>query len=671
MGKSFRLCLILSLPLFSAYSLSAQTVSERQADFIWRWQAPDVLFAPVLPPLVQIAGAPPAFYEYYWEFGDGTFSFEENPGHVYLDSIEHEVYFLATGKYDNGKAPKSRKKKTEAPKEPPKVLAASEKMPAVLRDPSETIGLRAVRNPRAGEELVCILAYTNHTPAAQSGKLHLFFNQRTYKNDHFQFLEARTHFGESEETEALTWNGPPFIYEGWTGAANAMDWYATSLPSLDPEQAVEGLKSTYKTGRTWRFDGLQPDELRHLFVSLNATEEMLADTNAIITVSALLVSDDQRIVERFDLEMEIVASHDPNYIAVSKRRASFRGIHGQDLTYKVHFQNNGEGPASKVEITCDVPPGLNAAQLRVLDAYPKCPLCPEEEVLWSCLDTAFQEGKVIFTFRNIYLPGTRQEGVGDRDSTKGFVKYRLLPDKSIRKLSLDSRASIVFDKNPPIRTNKATTGFKRGLSPGLMAGWNFFPADPALDHFTAGVSLAPFKPYRSFLQWELWTGLPFEPVRTESIDRDTVRKVQDIPGLPFPVTIDSVTTTSQKTEQKPLYLSIVPLQLRKNIADWFGVGAGVLLNLEFQKTEFTENNTRERFVYRTSADGTLEELVDFYAIETSQNTGDSRAVKVNAAFFADIHLGMVRHGPALGLRGLARVGEKPAWYFSAFASWKF
>ena len=37
------------------------------------------------PPLKQIAGAPKAHYSYFWEFGDGTYSTEKNPRHIYND----------------------------------------------------------------------------------------------------------------------------------------------------------------------------------------------------------------------------------------------------------------------------------------------------------------------------------------------------------------------------------------------------------------------------------------------------------------------------------------------------------------------------------------------------------------------------------------------------------
>ena len=37
-----------------------------------------VKFSSILRPLRQIAGAPEPFYTYFWEFGDGYFSFEKN-----------------------------------------------------------------------------------------------------------------------------------------------------------------------------------------------------------------------------------------------------------------------------------------------------------------------------------------------------------------------------------------------------------------------------------------------------------------------------------------------------------------------------------------------------------------------------------------------------------------
>ena len=261
--------ILFALLFLSATRLGAQT-PEKQADFMIRNTGDTTIFAPVLPPLVQMAGAPQAYYEHYWEFGDGTFSFEENPRHVYADTSSREVYYLATGKYDNGKAPKPRKKNAARVKAKSQgaMADAGKRMPAVLPQTLAPLGLRAVRNPRAGEELACIFAYANRTPAPQSGTLHLFFNQKDYRNPHFNFKEGRTHFGEKETVKSLSWAGPPLLYNGWADLGQVPDWYAVSLPDREPEEALTELEAKYKSTVSWRFDGLMPDELRHLFFRL-------------------------------------------------------------------------------------------------------------------------------------------------------------------------------------------------------------------------------------------------------------------------------------------------------------------------------------------------------------------------------------------------------------------
>jgi hypothetical protein len=641
--------------------LAAQVIPEREADFISRKDGPLTLFGPIVPPLIQIAGAPVAYYDYYWEFGDGAFSFEQYPQYVYADTLEKVVYFMATGKYDNGKAPKSRKKAASPSSEKPKSRVAYAS-PAVLPEAHASVGMRAVRNPRAGEDLVCIMAYANHTPVAQSGKLHVFFNQKDYKNDHFRFLEARTHFGEQEEAPALSLGRSPALSGGLAGRA------MPALSSgLNPETALTGLQKEYKNEVVWNFSDLQAGELRHLFVSLQATELMLADTHAIITATALLVPDGLAEAEQYVLEMEIVPSHDPNFIAVSPHRLSFRHIRRKDLTYKVHFQNNGEGPASTVEITCDVPRGLDPSSLKVLGAYPLQLPCTGGAEGESCLDTGYVDGRLVFTFRNIYLPGTRQEGVREPDSTRGFVKYSLAPGKDIRKRKLNSGASIVFDKNPPIRTKGVGASFKPGFSPGLAAGWNAFPGDAEQGHLAFGLTLAPFSPFKSFLQWECWMGFTPKPSYTESVFRDTLHWMQDLPGMGFLAVIDSFTTNTKRVEERSLFFSLTPLQLRKNLGDWIGIGMGLLLDMHIKTTSTGNEVKAQRFVY--APDGSP--IPDLYKEDISENRDTDRKTAFHPALFADLHLGRVRHGPSVGLRGVLRIEKEPGWYALLFAAWKF
>ncbi|GIV31981.1 MAG: hypothetical protein KatS3mg030_283 [Saprospiraceae bacterium] len=656
------LCLLGCLP----FTLGAQTEGARQADFIATPTGGAVHFEPVLPPLRQIAGAPPAFYDHYWEFGDGDFSFEEKPTHVYPAAGNYEVYYLATGKYDNGKAPRSRKKSTAAP--PPKEAVAD--IHHALPAGDAAIGLKAVRNPRGGEEFVCVLSYANPTPVAQDGRLWLFYNEKNWKTSHFTFLESRTPFGEVEEPEPLAALPPPQL-DAWAGTSDPTDLYSIALPPRFPQQALEELKNQYREARAWRFGGLQPGQVRNLFISLQATEEMVRDTNAIIHLSGLYISNDQRIVEQFDLEIEIVASHDPNYMAVSRRRMGFRRIRQKSLTYKVHFQNTGEGPASRVEVSCTVPRGLDAYSVRLLDLQPKCPICPDSTATFSCLDTTLLDDRIVFTFRNVYLPGTRQSGVSDRDSTKGFVKYRIEPGRRIRKQDFAARASIVFDKNPPIRTNRAPTRFRPGLTPAPVVGRAFLPESDGSDYWQAGLLLAPYRPYRFFWQGEVWWAAPSKSSSFDEFTLDTSRfdVIISPTGQVFDVRIDSITAFQVEHIAKTERYSLVPLQLRLNIAAFLSIGAGGQVDL--QRQTITARQTWQSTV--RVIDLETGEILPQYSSDYPEQTSESSKSQWSwhASAFADLHVGSVRVGPAIGLRAVVPLeGDRKPWLL-AVAYWKF
>ena len=68
-----------------------EAVPARQLDFNPVPEGEGTRFSPVLPALMQKAGARPAYWEYFWEFGDGSFSFEEKPLHRYARAGDYAV----------------------------------------------------------------------------------------------------------------------------------------------------------------------------------------------------------------------------------------------------------------------------------------------------------------------------------------------------------------------------------------------------------------------------------------------------------------------------------------------------------------------------------------------------------------------------------------------------
>ncbi len=165
----------------------------------------------------------------------------------------------------------------------------------------------------------------------------------------------------------------------------------------------------------------------------------------------------------------------------------------------------------------------------------------------------------------------------------------------------------------------------------------------------------------------MWTGFSPRPLLTESVSRDTVHWMQDIAGQGFVATIDSITTQTKRTEQHSLSFSVVPLQLRKNLNDWLGIGLGLLLDLHIQRNTTGNDVKAQRFVYTPNG----VPIPDLYLENTSTSSDTVRGRNLYPAFFADIQAGRVRRGPSIGFRGVMRIESEVVWNASVFAAWKF
>ena len=151
---------------------------------------------PETPPLIQVAGAPKASYSYFWEMGDGNYSKEATPKHVYKKKGEYKVNLSVTNNYDNGKPPKTR----------PKMVAINEIINTQFSEIAslhDTIQYKIVNNrePVPDEEMVVVVSYKNPLNYVANGKLYFFYNDAAFKNDNFELLETRTHFEEKEVIE--------------------------------------------------------------------------------------------------------------------------------------------------------------------------------------------------------------------------------------------------------------------------------------------------------------------------------------------------------------------------------------------------------------------------------------------------------------------------------------
>ena len=619
------------------------------------------VFSTSLRPLRQIAGAPEAFYSYYWEFGDGNFSFAENPAHVYRDTGTYDVRLFATNNYDDGKPPPLRPKKVKVRSK--NSSYAFDRSPGFFKQ-AGAIEMKVNCMPKPDEDMVLVMGYRNQNQSsAVNGSMLLFYNERQFRKNNFDFSEERTYNNETKVAlrDVIVYAPSQQIMQDVafrnTGGpseelAGEQGFYAGNLAEL-----IALKQKKFRANNAWRFTNLEQGEEKYFFITLHTTPEMLKDTNAVLELTGMFIPDNPGAeIEEYALELQIVASHDPNRMMLKNRRLSYRFTgKNKEMNYTVRFQNTGKGPSHLVTVAVAVPPMMDPRSIEILDRYPKAGYCSQVVgPMQSCFDTIIHKDSVFFVFRNIYLPGLRQEGMRDPDSTVGFVKYRMHFSKELKKLPFESNASIVFDNNPAIRTNSPKGYFKPGNSPGIVAGYNFFLGSNMKDqnYFSIGASISPYAPFKKYLQAELYLGYLSFPealsdMRTEN--KDTT----------FNSGIYHIFARETYTASKIIKLDIVPLQLRKNFNDWIGAGAGVQLSINAS----TKSNIREVIHMVQQPNPTP------IVAEKTYNTNKAFGY-VDVAAFADLQLGRVRVGPAVGLRFLHYFRKQVNGLF-VYGTWRF
>lgn len=665
--------LVLLAILATTFSFSQTKVKDtitRRATIGYDKKGNLVSFKPQTPPLIQIAGAPKANYSYFWEMGDGSYSKEIEPKKVYKKKGDYKVNLSVTNNYDNGKPPKTR----------PKTVAINEISDnnyTEIASLSDSISLKIFNNrePVPEEELVIVVSYQNLLDYVANGKLYLFYNDKEFKNKNFELLETRTHFGEREIIE----NGIAMVGD----FNNSFENYASAnvTPTLtDTFDAEEDLdvtlaqcKSLFTDSKVFEFDGMNPKETRNVFMTFKTTPEMIKDTSATVKMRGVYVPDrNYKNYKKKTLEMEIVTSHDPNKMSSNGTFMNYRTVRLKTLNFKTRFQNDGEGPARMIRLETDIPDMFDKKTLKIVDSYPKCPICPkDEEVNYSCLDTLIKQKQIHFTFKNIYIPGSNQKNVTEKDSTKGFVKYTMKFAKDFHKQKTRSRTAIIFDKNEPVITNYAVTRFRPGTSVGVRTGYNLFPDQKGSKSYFLGATISPYKSYKFYWQSELYysrlesgTSTSQTPFELENFTPPIVINNGTVLDVGFTQTTTSSTFTRNSAD-------VVPISLRYNINNYIGVGVGPQFSILLNQT--TENTRIKRY-YEPIFDATTpprpgNEITSLR--EDSSESFKSKAFeKMQTSVFADLTFGFARIGPSVGIRYYANF-EKDFSYWQFYGIWKF
>lgn len=668
MKKLVLLLLLVTSSLFSQTKVK-DTVT-RKATIGYDKKANQVSFKAETPPLIQVLGAPPASYSYFWEFGDGTYSKEKEPKKVYKKKADFKVNLAVTNNYDNGKPPTTR----------PKTVAVTEITTTKLEEiasieTEEGFKLFNNREPVPDEEMVVVMSYQNLLNYVSNGKLYLFYNDKEFKKKNFELVETRTHFGEREvqENGIACVDDTNNLYEN-VASANDYPSFKNSFTMDDEnlEMTLMESKALFSDVKILEFDTMNAKETRNIFMTFKTTPEMIKDTSATVKMRGVYVPDrNYKNHKKKTLEMEIVTSHDPNKMSSNATLLNYRLVRFKTTNFKTRFQNDGEGPARTIRLETDIPEMFDKKTLQIVDSYPKCPICPKgENVTYSCIDTIIKKDQIYFTFKNIYLPGSNQKNVMERDSTKGFVKYSMKFAKDFHKIKTKSKTAIFFDKNEPVITNYATTRFKPGISIGVKTGYNYFTNQDNAKSYFVGATISPYKSYRFYWQSELYFDHLETGGRTDLSDI-TLRQFSPPIILSNGSTIDQAyvqTSSSSKTIRN--FIDVVPASLRYNINNYIGIGAGPQFSLIMSEKTISELIKKYYALDFNHTPPTQGSEISSLEENNSTVSVTESFRKVQASIFGDITFGFARIGPSLGVRYYKNF-EKGFDYWQFYGIWKF
>ncbi len=144
---------------------------------------------------------------------------------------------------------------------------------------------------------------------------------------------------------------------------------------------------------------------------------------------------------QWTLNLQVACAYDPNDIAVTP--VGYADPHfvakGEELVYKIRFQNTGNLPAEDISINNIIDPA-------VYDVSTFTPVI-SSDYMTTCLH---DDGTIDFLFNDVYLP----DSVHNEPESHGWLIYKVNLWEDIDANTVASNfADIYFEQNPPVTTN--------------------------------------------------------------------------------------------------------------------------------------------------------------------------------------------------------------------------
>lgn len=586
--------LVFVLPVF-AYSQNESTPEIRWSfkDGTTNKVQFDVYNLPELEPIPGARKKPEV--KYFWILGDGAYSTQESPIHVY-DPFTYEPYeaelFLTYTYTDTGKDPKKKRRHQSIAvnnSNPTTETVANLESPFMKRKyKNNAVVIQTNQSAKAGESFVAILSYKNTESTAFNGQLDFYYNENNTCNKCF-FMDEN-----------------PRLYNGELHRAigNVFDDKNTLVStemffSNETTEATEN--SRFSSHESFQITNLESGKEAHAFIVLT-TNEAMTDTS--LTTHALLTLTDDygKTIGEDEIEIELVSSHDPNRILAANNKGRMERIFvlpwkkKDSMTFRINFQNNGDGEAKEVRVVADLSDRLDTQSIEVKEA-----IIGQQKGIHE-MDSTFRyqayADSVVFYFKDIFLAGTGQSNAKKKD-TKGHVVYTIKAGKKKPKY-IQSKAHIFFDTNEPVVTKASKIRLKRAhrltLEAGLVmpdktAYWAPIAPSASLENKFIGIGFSRLLPKRLLnLDW----GLRYSRSDYKLIDRPIE------PGVSFnPYTFQHLT------------LHLTP---QLDVLPWLRLGLGgeaglVLSGDNFGRREYSLSNTDNSFYSPLRWGGTAHVLI--------------------------------------------------------------
>jgi len=200
---------------------------------------------------------------------------------------------------------------------------------------------------------------------------------------------------------------------------------------------------------SWDFSNLLPFETREIAITLNVNSPMetpAVNGGSILvykTTIASAATDETPLDNTFVLNQTVVNSYDPNDKTCLEGTTISPSLIGQYVHYMIRFENTGTFPAQNIVVK-------DMIDLSKFDISTLVPTNASD----SYITKISASNKVEFIFENINLPF-------DDANNDGYIAFKIktLPTLVVGN-TFTNDASIFFDYNFPIVTNKATSTFK-------------------------------------------------------------------------------------------------------------------------------------------------------------------------------------------------------------------